>query len=65
MVPTSPPGLYLGAFAFAKTHHQRGIYDVLYVVLAQELGTELWTADLALIVAIGSTAPWVRWIGDF
>jgi predicted nucleic acid-binding protein len=39
--------------------------DRAEAVLAQLLGVELWTADQHLVNALGSAAPWVRWIGDF
>jgi len=35
------------------------------VVLAQMLDTELWTDDRRLRNAVGSVAPWIRWIGDY
>lgn len=53
------------AFTFARTHNLPSIYDSLYVVLAQDLGGELWTADQRLLNALGGAAPWVRWIGDY
>ena len=40
-------------------------YDSLYVVLAQLLNVELWTADQRLLQMIGAAAPWVRFIGDY
>jgi predicted nucleic acid-binding protein len=61
----SPPDLYLHTFAFARTHGLARTYDAVYVVLAQLLGVELWTADQSLLNALKSAAPWVRWIGDF
>lgn len=61
----NPANLYLTAFAFARAHRQPSIYDALYVVLAQMVGTELWTADRVLLQRIGAAAPWVRWIGDY
>ena len=49
----------------ALTHTQRlkrkNPYDSYYVVLAQELGCELWTADKKLFNAVGR--PWVKWAG--
>ena len=60
-----PERLYQQALAFARTHRIRSIYDSLYVVLAQMLGTELWTADRTLLNTLGQAAPWVRWIGDY
>jgi predicted nucleic acid-binding protein len=59
------PGLLQEAYAFAKRHEFGAIYDSLYVVLARDLGTLLWTDDRKLINAVASAAPWVRWIGDY
>lgn len=58
------PELYQRAFLFART---RGVntYDSLYVVLSQMLDTELWTDDRRLLHTLESTAPWVRWLGDY
>ncbi len=61
----SPPGLYRQAFAFARTHALRSSYDAEYVVLARMVGADLWTDDRVLLRAVGPSAPWVRWIGDY
>ncbi len=61
----SPPQLYPRAFAFAGAHGLPSVYDAMYVVLAQTLGSELWTADQRLLSAIGQAAPWVRSIRDY
>ena len=61
----TPADLYPQAFAFARTHQLTNVYDSLYVVLAQTLGTELWTDDQALLRALGTAAPWVRSIRDY
>lgn len=47
--------LYEQAYSFAKTYAARSLYDSLYVVLAQMLGAELWTADQRLVKAVGSS----------
>jgi predicted nucleic acid-binding protein len=57
--------LYQQAFAFACQHGLPDIYDTLYVVLAERLGTELWTDDRKLLDAVRPIAPWVRWVGDY
>lgn len=57
--------LYRRALAFAREQRLGDTYDSLYVVLAQMVGGELWTDDRALLKAVGSLAPWVRWIGDY
>jgi len=61
----SNDGLYPEAVKLARGSGLRSIYDALYVALAQMLGVELWTADQRLIQTLGTTAPWVRWIGDY
>jgi predicted nucleic acid-binding protein len=61
----SPADLYGRAFAFATTHGLSAIYDALYVVMAQLLDAELWTADQRLLSTLGSRTPWVRFIGDY
>lgn len=53
------------AVAFARTHQLAAVYDAIYVVLAQQLEIEFWTADRRLLKAIGDAVPWVRWIGDW
>ena len=57
--------LYEQAFRLAGRHRLPSVYDGLYVVLAQLLHTELWTADERLLTSLGTAAPWVRWIGDY
>lgn len=59
------PGLYEDAYSFARAQNLPGIYDSIYVVLARELGTELWTADQRLLSAVGRSAPWVRSIAHY
>ena len=61
----SSPPLYQRAVVLARTHRLPNIYDSLYVALAELSGCELWTADAALLRALGGGAPWVRWIGDY
>ena len=61
----APPDLYPRALAFARTHGLRATYDGVYVALAQILGAEVWTADERLVRDLGTSAPWVRWIGDY
>lgn len=59
----APPELYEKAFLFARTNGLTSTYDSLYVVLAQTVEAELWTADRTLVNSVGAVAPWVRWIG--
>lgn len=61
----APAGIYDDAYQFAVELNLPTVYDSLYVVLARMLGAELWTADQRLINALGSSAPWVRFIGDY
>ena len=61
----TPTDLYWQAYTFAETHNLSTVYDSLYVVLAQITNTDLWTADQRLLNALGSRAPWVRFIGGY
>ena len=61
----SSPELHLRAFTFAHTNRLTNTYDSQYVVLAQMLDAELWTADERLLNTVRPVAPWVRWIGDY
>lgn len=61
----SSAALYERAFAFARRLGLEATYDSLYVVLAEMVGGELWTADRRLLNALGTQAPWVRWLGDY
>ena|SRR5579883_884676 len=60
-----PADLYERALDLAATHRLPGIYDALYVVLAQMLGAELWTADRRLLTALAGATPWVRDIASY
>lgn len=61
----TPPDLYPRAFAFACDDKLPSICDSLYVVAAQLMEVELWTADRRLLLALGSGAPWVHFLGDY
>lgn len=61
----APTDLYERAFAFTRANQLRATYDSLYVVLAQMLGVEIWTADQTLVRNVSPAAPWVRSIGDY
>ncbi len=61
----TPADLYSHTMTFVDAHGLTRTYDAVYAVLAQLLGVELWTADVNLRNALGSTAPWVRWIGEY
>ncbi|MGB2713699.1 MAG: type II toxin-antitoxin system VapC family toxin [Vicinamibacterales bacterium] len=58
------PALYRYAFKFARDHDMKSTYDGLYVALAAELETTLWTDDQGLLDSVGETF-FVRWIGDY
>ena len=53
------------AFNWATRLRQKAAYDGFYLATAEQLGTDLWTADQALVKnaqQIGIT--WVHWIGE-
>jgi predicted nucleic acid-binding protein len=60
-----PPDLYRRALTLARAHQLPGVYDTLYVALAEMLEADLWTDDRGLLRRVGQTFPWVRWIGDY
>ena len=60
-----PTELYRRSFEFGKAHSLASIYDALYVTLAGMVQADLWTDDRELLGDVGSSAPWVRWIGDY
>ena len=60
-----PTELYQRSFDLAKAHGLATNYDALYVTLAGMAQAELWTDDRELLANLGSSAPWVRWIGDY
>ena len=60
-----PPRLYEESLSFALAHNLPSIYDSINVVLARELGADLWTADQRLLRAVSGVAPWVRSIADY
>jgi predicted nucleic acid-binding protein len=61
----TPDNLYSKAVEFAKAYKLVTIYDGVYVVLAEILGLELWTADQRLMSQLGSSAPWVHLIAEY
>ncbi len=60
-----PPAIYERALAFAEGHQIPSAYDALYVVTAQVLGVDLWTADQKLLNTLGTRTPWVRSLRDY
>jgi predicted nucleic acid-binding protein len=65
IVLTDHETLYPQACELAAERRFHAIYDGVYVALARRLDLLLWTADERLLMALGPTAPWVRWIGDY
>jgi predicted nucleic acid-binding protein len=63
--PAAPEQLYERAFVFARDHRLASLYDSIYVVLAQLMDIQLWTADRRLFSTASPVASWVRWIGDY
>ena len=61
----APFGLYERAITFAHAHNLPSLYDALYVVLAQMLSADLWTADRRLLNTLAGAAPWVRDIAGY
>lgn len=52
------------AFSFARQNSIQ-VYDAVYVLLAVELGCDLWTADERLVRSIANAYPFVRFIADY
>src|SRR5438067_1997595 len=65
LMTLEPFGIYQDAFTFARTHQVGSLYDTLYVVLAQGLGADFWTADQRLVTRVAGVAPWVRFIATY
>lgn len=53
------------AFDWATRLHQKAAYDGFYLAAAEQLATELWTADQALVKNAHKVgARWVHWMGE-
>lgn len=53
------------AFDWATRLRQKAAYDGFYVAAAEQLGTELWTADQSLFNNARQVgAGWVHWMGE-
>jgi predicted nucleic acid-binding protein len=61
----TPDALHERAFRLADAYGLPAAYDAHYVVLAQELGCDLWTDDRRLLRELAGRLPFVRWIGDY
>ncbi len=62
LYPTA--GLWQRAMEIAHSF-QQGLFDCLYVALAEWEGVELWTGDERLVNALSFVFPFVRFIGDY
>jgi predicted nucleic acid-binding protein len=52
------------ALMYAQRLGLRAVYDLHFLVLAQELGCELWTADERFWRTVSGEFPFVRWLGN-
>jgi len=52
------------ALQIAHTY-QQGLFDCLYVALAEREGVELWTGDERLVNALSLHFPFIRFIGEY
>jgi predicted nucleic acid-binding protein len=53
------------ALQWAERLGQRRAYDATYLALAEDLGTDFWTAERRLVNSAQQAGlPWVRWIGE-
>ena len=52
------------ALAIAARFSLPAAYDAHYLALADQLGTEFWTADRRLASAVQPALPWVRLVGE-
>lgn len=60
-LPALHPALPLLARAYAiSSAHRQGVYDCVYVALAEREGCELVTADARLIANLGARFPLIR-----
>ncbi|HXB75761.1 MAG TPA: type II toxin-antitoxin system VapC family toxin [Candidatus Acidoferrales bacterium] len=57
------PRLVEAALELAGQEHHSP-YDMLYVVLAAQLGCEFITADRTLFIRLSTKFPFVRWLGS-
>ncbi|MHB8516609.1 MAG: type II toxin-antitoxin system VapC family toxin [Dehalococcoidia bacterium] len=57
--------VFVEALAHARRHRLAATYDSQYIVVAERLDADLWTADATLIRSLPRSARRVRWIGDY
>ena len=57
--------MHLLALEWAERLGQARAYDAQYLVLAEQMGATLWTADQRLVNrALQLGVNWVRWVGE-
>jgi len=59
------PDLHQRAYQLATQFDRPTAYDAHYLVGAQTLGCEFWTADRRLVNAGSHELTWVNWLGSF
>ncbi len=57
--------VFVEALAHARRHRLAATYDRQYIVVAERLDADLWTADATLIRSLPRSVRCVRWIGDY
>ena len=60
-----PVDLHLQAYDLATRFNLPATYDASYLVVAESLGCEFWTADRRLVNAVSRDLPWVKWLGNY
>ncbi len=60
----SVPNLHVRAYQLATQLGRPRANDAHYLVLAETLGCEFWTADGKLVNAVQDHLPWVKFLGD-
>jgi predicted nucleic acid-binding protein len=60
-----PRRMYRRILELADQYALPAVYDAHYLALSELLGATFWTDDQRLLRALGTTLPFVRWIGDY